>query len=86
MAPLCTLHMIIRTDSCQSLRKKKRSPHLSGDKTLEESKEITANLNLPYRKFIDYAVPDKRQCGVYPIDLAENLNRYCQQMTESPQG
>lgn len=67
-------------------QEKKRNPRLGGDKSLEEFKEIMANLNLPYPKFIDYAVPGNRQCGVCPSDLPESLNKYCQQMTESPQG
>jgi sulfur dioxygenase len=68
------------------LQEKKRNPRLGQDKTLDEFKEIMANLNLPYPKFIDYAVPGNKQCGVCPSNLPENLNQYCQQMTESPQG
>ena len=45
-----------------------------------------ANLNLPYPKFIDYAVLGNQQCGVCPKDLPENLESYCQQMNRSPQG
>jgi sulfur dioxygenase len=67
-------------------QEKKRNPRLGGDKTLEEFKAIMANLNLPYPKFIDYAVPGNRQCGVCPSDLPENLEKYCGQMTDSPQG
>ena len=67
-------------------QEKKRNPRLGDDKTLEEFKHIMANLNLPYPKFIDHAVPGNRQCGVCPSDLPENLVNYCQQMTESPQG
>lgn len=67
-------------------QEKKRNPRLGGDKTLEEFREIMAYLNLPYPKFIDYAVPGNKQCGVCPTDLPENLGKYCQQMTESPQG
>lgn len=67
-------------------QEKKRNPRLGQDKTLEEFREIMANLNLPYPTFIDYAVPGNRQCGVCPPDLPENLGNYCRQMTESPQG
>lgn len=67
-------------------QEKKRNPRLGGDKSLEDFKVIMANLNLPYPKFIDYAVPGNRQCGVCPADLPENLDEYCQQMTASPQG
>jgi glyoxylase-like metal-dependent hydrolase (beta-lactamase superfamily II) len=67
-------------------QEKKRNPRLGGEKTLEDFKEIMANLNLPYPKFIDYAVPGNRQCGVCPPDLPNNLENYCRQMTKSPQG
>lgn len=67
-------------------QEKKRNPRLGMDKTLEEFREIMANLNLPYPKFIDHAVPGNRQCGVCPPDLPENLAKYCAQMADSPQG
>lgn len=44
------------------------------------------NPNLPYPKFVDYVVLGNRQCGQCPEDLPENLQQYCQEMTESPQG
>lgn len=67
-------------------QEKARNPRLGGDKTLEEFAHIMASLNLPYPKFIDYAVPGNRQCGVCPTDLPENLENYCRQITQSPQG
>jgi glyoxylase-like metal-dependent hydrolase (beta-lactamase superfamily II) len=67
-------------------QEKRRNPRLGGDKTIEEFRDIMANLNLPYPKFIDYAVPGNRQCGVCPPDLPDNLERYCRQMNDSPQG
>lgn len=67
-------------------QEKKRNPRLGGGKTLEEFREIMANLNLPYPKFIDYAVPGNLQCGVCPPDLPDNLVQYCAQMSDSPQG
>lgn len=63
-----------------------RNPRLGGGKTLEEFKRIMSGLNLPYPKFIDYAVPGNRLCGVCPHGLPEELQQYCHQMTESPQG
>lgn len=45
-------------------QEKKRNRRLGGDITLEPFKEIMANLNLPYPKLIDYAVPANRQGGV----------------------
>lgn len=67
-------------------QEKKRNPRLGQDKSLEEFREIMASLNLPYPKFIDYAVPGNKQCGVCPPDLPENLENYCHQTTESRQG
>lgn len=67
-------------------QEKARNPRLGGDRTLEEFKHIMANLNLPHPKFIDYAVAGNQQCGVCPPDLPENLEGYCRQMSQSPQG
>ena len=67
-------------------QEKKRNPRLGGELTLEEFREIMASLNLPYPRFIDYAVPGNKQCGVCTSDLPENLEKYCQQMRESAQG
>jgi sulfur dioxygenase len=67
-------------------QEKKRNPRLGGERSLEEFRDIMANLDLPYPKFIDYAVPGNQQCGVCPPDVPQNLANYCRQMTESPQG
>ena len=67
-------------------QEKKRNPRLGGDRTLDEFRAIMAGLNLPYPKFIDYAVPGNRQCGVCPPNVPENLAQYCTKMTSSPQG
>ena len=67
-------------------QEKKRNPRLGENRSLDEFKNIMANLNLPYPKFIDYAVPGNKQCGVCPSDLPKNLEKYCRQMTESQQG
>jgi hypothetical protein len=45
-----------------------------------------AALKLPYPKFIDYAVPGNKECGVCPEDLPEKLKEYCEQMQFTPQG
>ncbi|HVC10113.1 MAG TPA: MBL fold metallo-hydrolase [Burkholderiales bacterium] len=67
-------------------QEKKRNPRLGQDRTLEEFRTIMASLNLPYPKFIDYAVPGNKRCGVCPGDLPAELEKYCQHMAESPQG
>jgi glyoxylase-like metal-dependent hydrolase (beta-lactamase superfamily II) len=67
-------------------QEKERNPRLGGERTLQEFKNIMANLNLPYPQFIDYAVPGNKLCGVCPCDLPENLEKYCQHISNSPQG
>ena len=67
-------------------QERKRNPRLGGERTLEEFRHIMAGLNLPYPKFIDYAVPGNLQCGVCPNDLPGDLEKYCRQMTQSLQG
>ncbi|MEO6271276.1 MAG: MBL fold metallo-hydrolase, partial [Lautropia sp.] len=67
-------------------QEKARNPRLGGDRPLAEFKRIMAELNLPYPKFIDYAVPGNRQCGVCPDDLPDQMQEYCLRMEHSPQG
>jgi sulfur dioxygenase len=67
-------------------QEKRRNPRLGQNRSLEEFRDIMANLKLAYPKFIDYAVPGNRRCGVCPDVLPEELQGYCDRMTESPQG
>lgn len=67
-------------------QEKKRNPRVGDTVTLDQFRGIMAALNLPYPKFIDHAVPGNRLCGVCPADLPDNLTKYCDQMTASPQG
>jgi len=67
-------------------QEKKRNPRLGQERTLEQFRDIMAKLDLPYPKFIDFAVPGNQQCGICPDHLPENLEKYCGHMTESPQG
>ena len=67
-------------------QEKRRNPRLGHGRTLEEFKAIMAGLDLPYPKFIDYAVPGNRLCGVCPENLPEQMREYCERMAESPQG
>jgi hypothetical protein len=70
---------------CGIAQETKRTPRLGEERTLEEFKNIMANLNLSYPKFIDCAVPGTKQCGVCPCDPPSILEKYCQHMTEGPQ-
>lgn len=67
-------------------QEKARNPRVGQGNGLEEFRQIMANLQLPYPKFIDYAVPGNRQCGVCPEDLPAQLRLYCERMADSPQG
>ena len=44
-----------------------------------------SELELPYPRFIDYAVAGNRHCGVCPQNVPEDLKQYCDGMTASPQ-
>jgi sulfur dioxygenase len=67
-------------------QERSRNPRLGGERTLEEFIQLMAELKLPYPKFIDYAVPGNKRCGVCPNDLDERLQAYCKQMEHTPQG
>jgi len=67
-------------------QEKKRNLRLGGGKTLEEFIVIMQSLNLPYPKFIDYAVVGNQQCGVCPNSLPRELEHYCGKMMQSVQG
>ncbi len=67
-------------------QEKRRNPRLGHGRTLDEFKAIMSGLDLPYPKFIDYAVPGNRLCGVCPEDLPEQMREYCGRMADSPQG
>lgn len=67
-------------------QEKDRNPRIGRNKSAEEFREIMAGLDLPYPKFIDYAVPGNRRCGVCPEGLPDQLKQYCEKMEFSPQG
>lgn len=67
-------------------QERQRNPRLGGGRSLAEFVAIMQALNLPYPKFIDYAVPGNKQCGVCPEDLPEKLKEYCELMQFTPQG
>lgn len=67
-------------------QEKARNPRLGGERSLEEFVHIMGELKLPYPKFIDYAVPGNRSCGVCPPDVPEHLQQYCGYVEESRQG
>ena len=67
-------------------QEKARNPRLGGDRTLDDFVRLMGELQLAYPKFIDYAVPGNRECGVCPPGVPEHLQQYCAQIAESRQG
>lgn len=67
-------------------QEKTRNPRLGGDRSLESFVALMNALDLAYPKFIDYAVPGNRQCGVCPPGVPDHLSQYCEQIGESRQG
>ena len=67
-------------------QEKNHNPRLGAGRTIEQFKDIMANLNLPYPEFMEYAVPGNKLCGVCPKDLPESLEKHCGEMTQSIQG
>lgn len=63
-----------------------RNPRLGCDRDLEGFIKLMDELDLAYPKFIDYAVPGNRECGVCPPDVPESLDEYCDQIGDSQQG
>lgn len=67
-------------------QEKDRNPRIGGDRDLEAFVKLMSELNLAYPKFIDFAVPGNRECGVCPPDVPANLEQYCDQIGDSRQG
>lgn len=67
-------------------QEKARNPRLGGGRSVADFVAIMDRLQLPYPRFIDYAVPGNRQCGVCPGELPNELQSYCDQIVESRQG
>ena len=67
-------------------QEKARNPRLGGERTLEEFVALMNGLDLAYPKFIDYAVPGNRGCGICPDGVPEHLQQYCTQIAGSRQG
>jgi glyoxylase-like metal-dependent hydrolase (beta-lactamase superfamily II) len=67
-------------------QEKDRNPRLGGGRRLEDFVALMHGLKLPYPKFIDFAVPGNRQCGVCPGALPDRLQEYCDHISESRQG
>ena len=58
-------------------QEKARNPRLGGGKNKEEFVEIMNNLDLPYPRKIDFAVPGNEMCGQCPDNIPEGLKGSC---------
>lgn len=67
-------------------QEKARNPRIAIGTSEQQFVKTMNELNLPYPTFIEYAVAGNKLCGECPSDLPENMEKYCQQMTQSPQG
>ena len=67
-------------------QEKARNPRLGGGRDLGAFVRIMDALDLPYPKFIDYAVPGNRLCGTCPDALPNELRAYCDGAAPAIQG
>ncbi len=67
-------------------QEKIRNPRLGAGKPLDAFVKIMDEMDLPYPKFIDYALPGNRQCGACPPGVPDDLQQYCGEIGESRQG
>lgn len=58
-------------------QEKVRNPRLKQGTTLDEFVSIMKNLNLPYPKKIDFAVPGNELCGICPENTPEKFRGPC---------
>lgn len=59
-------------------QEKARNPRIGMGRSEADFVEIMANLDLPYPKRIDLAVPGNRLCGECPPEIPEALRRLCE--------
>ncbi len=58
-------------------QEKTRNPRLGQNRSLEEFVNIMENLNLPYPRKIDFAVPGNELCGECPPNVPEEYRKPC---------
>lgn len=56
-------------------QEKTRNPRLGSDKPLEEFVAIMENMDLPYPRKIDFAVPGNESCGSCPENIPEEYRK-----------
>lgn len=60
-------------------QEKARNPRLGGGKTLAEFVAIMHDMDLPYPRKIDFAVPGNERCGECPDNVPEQYRAACEQ-------
>ncbi len=68
------------------LQEKSHNPRLGGARTDQELVDLMQNLKLAYPRFIDFAVPGNRDCGICPGGVPDELQQYCDQSGDTRQG
>ncbi|MDJ0832742.1 MAG: MBL fold metallo-hydrolase [Gammaproteobacteria bacterium] len=58
-------------------QEKQRNPRLGGGRSKQEFIDIMDNLDLPYPRKIDFAVPGNEQCGVCPENVPDEFKGSC---------
>ncbi|TDX98131.1 MBL fold metallo-hydrolase [Thiohalophilus thiocyanatoxydans] len=58
-------------------QEKIRNPRLGNNKSLDEFVEIMNNMDLPYPRKIDFAVPGNEQCGACPENVPDEYRTPC---------
>lgn len=58
-------------------QEKIRNPRLGNNKSLDEFVEIMNNMDLPYPRKIDFAVPGNEQCGACPENVPDKYRMPC---------
>ena len=59
-------------------QEKIRNPRLNNNKSKREFIEIMNNLDLPYPRKINFAVPGNEECGICPPDVPDELRSPCE--------
>jgi glyoxylase-like metal-dependent hydrolase (beta-lactamase superfamily II) len=59
-------------------QEKSRNPRLGNDKSLSEFVDTMDNLNLPYPRKIDFAVPGNQLCGNCPDNVPDEYKGACE--------
>lgn len=63
-------------------QEKNRNPRLGGNRPLEEFVKLMNEMQLPYPKRMDLAVPANELCGNCPAEVPEGFTGYCESLRQ----